>query len=141
MNKFLAIVGGCVAAFFEAYWLIILLVGIAILLDFITGMVKAVVVGEGLESAKGAKGFWKKIARLLALAFGIFMDAVVPMVLRVGIGITLPFNSPIGLIVGVYLIIIESISICENLYQCDVGIPNFIVDLLKVSKEKLNKPE
>ena len=132
-----SIVLGALATFFEQYGLIIAVVAIAIVIDCITGLVKAKISYEGWDSKKATKGFWKKIALFVALAFGIFLDFFIPTVL-IEIGVIIPFNLPFALIIGCYIVLNECISICENLYIINPEIiPQWIVNLLKVAKRDI----
>lgn len=136
-----ALLGGF-ATFFGKYGTIFLMVAVIIVLDFLTGLVKAKIIGEKWDSKKGTMGFFKKISLLLALVFGVFLDWFLPMALQTGINFTIPFALPFALIIGVYIIVNESISICENLYQCNEKIiPKWIAKLLKIASETLDKGE
>ena len=56
------------------------------------------------------------------------------------IGIKLPFETPFGLIICFYIVLNESISICENLYACNTGImPKWIVKMLKSAKSQIDE--
>lgn len=130
---------GLTASFFKQYGLVIALVITVILLDFATGLIKAKINGEGWESKKGTRGFWKKMALLCALSFGIFLDAFIPTAVQIGFNVTIPFNIPIGMVVAVYIILNESISVCENLYSCNKSIiPKWIASLLKLAKTSVD---
>ena len=134
-----AVLAGLLMAIWQAYGLVIILVGLVIVLDILTGLLKAFATDERLNAEKGSKGFAKKLALLMGLAFGIFLDVAVPVMLSV-ISVELPFNSPFGMIVGVYIILNEGISICENLYTVDPKImPAFIVKMLQSGKDELDK--
>ena len=71
----ISVITGGLAAFFGQYGLFIALVAVAVVLDVITGLIKAKATGEGLDSGKATKGFWKKISLFVGLAFGIFLFA------------------------------------------------------------------
>lgn len=135
----ISIVCGAVATFFQQYGLFILFVGLAIVFDCITGLIKAKTIGEGLSSAKGWKGFWKKIALLVGLFFGIYLDYVVPLLFAKA-GLNLGVDLPFALIICCYIVLNECISICENLYLINPAImPKWIVKLLKGSKDKMDE--
>lgn len=130
---------GTFAAFFGQYGLFIALVATAVVLDVITGIVKAMATGEGLNAAKARKGFWRKIALFVALIFGIFLDFVAANVI-IKTGIALSIDMPFALIVSAYIIINESISICENLYLTNPdAFPPQIGKWLKVAKEEIEQ--
>lgn len=138
----LSVIFGAIAAFCKQYYLIITLVAVVIIFDFITGIVKAKLISEGWDSEKGTKGFFKKIAFLLSLFFGIFLDWAIPVALKSGLNIEIPFTTPFSLVIGFYIIFNECISICENLYKCnEKTVPKWIINLLKIASEKLDKGE
>ena len=104
-------VWGTAAAFLGQYGILILFVGFAIVFDFITGIIKAIARNEGLSSKKGWRGFHKKLALLVGLWFGIYLDFALPyLFIRTG----LRFDSEISfaLIICCYIVINEAISIC-----------------------------
>lgn len=64
-NKWLvAILAGVLGTISNQYAVIFIFVIVAIILDVITGIVKAMATDEGLSSEKGHKGFWKKVSFL-----------------------------------------------------------------------------
>ena len=127
---------GVAATFGRQYGLMFLLVCFAVVLDFVTGIIKAKAAGDGLDSKIARRGFWRKIALLAALSFGIFLDLIAE-VLLVRVGIEISSETPFALIVASYIVLNESISIAENLYLIDPGsVPAPIVRLLKVAKDK-----
>ena len=137
----ISVITGGLAAFFGQYGLFIALVAVAVVLDVITGLIKAKVTGEGLDSGKATKGFWKKIALLVGLLFGIYLDYVVSL-LFVKAGLTLDIDLPFALIICCYIVLNEAISICENLYLINPDImPKWIVKLLKIAKGKIEEKE
>ena len=135
----ISIICGTVATFFQQYGLFIVFVSFAIVFDCITGLIKAKTIGEGLTSQKGWKGFWKKISLLVGLFFGIFLDYAVPL-LFARAGLTLGVDLPFALIICCYIVLNESISVCENLYLINPNImPKWIIKLLKGSKSRLEE--
>lgn len=135
----ISIICGTVATFFQQYGLFIVFVSLAITFDCITGLIKAKTIGEGLTSQKGWKGFWKKISLLVGLFFGIFLDYAIPL-LFARAGLTLGVDLPFALIICAYIVLNESISVCENLYLINPNImPKWIIKLLKGSKSRLDE--
>lgn len=135
----ISIICGTIATFFQQYGLFIVFVSLAIVFDCITGLIKAKTIGEGLTSQKGWKGFWKKISLLVGLFFGIFLDYAVPL-LFARAGLTLGVDLPFALIICCYIVLNESISVCENLYLINPNImPKWIIKLLKGSKSRLDE--
>ena len=136
---FISIVLGVAATFFDKYALIIIFVAAAVVMDWITGLVKAKISGEGINSSKATIGFWKKVALFLGLVFGFFLDYFVPYMLNY-VNIDYPLKAMFGMIFGCYIVVNESISICENLHICSPNLlPKWIVNILTVAKEKIEK--
>lgn len=122
---------GLVASFWGIYGPVIICVLVAICMDVISGLVAAMASGEKISSKVGWTGFWKKMALILALAFGIFMDSFIPILLGT-ISLELPFTMPIGTIVGCYIVINEAISIIENINKAaPTALPKWIKKLLE----------
>ena len=137
----ISIISGGIAAFCRQYGLFIVLVAAAVVLDVVTGLVKAKATGEGLSSEKANRGFWRKMALFVALAFGIFLDYAAAAVL-VHVGVNLGGELPFALIISAYIIINEAISISENLYLTNPdSFPKWIAKRLKVAKEQMDKDE
>lgn len=129
---------GTISSLYQQYVAILILVILAICLDVVTGLIKSKVTGEAINSKKGTIGFWKKMSFLISFMFGIFMDAFVPVLLSI-INIELPFNCPFGFIVGTYIILNESISICENIYKTNPNaIPKWLKDFLVLAVKEID---
>lgn len=134
----LSVIGGFFAALAHQYSLILTCVIIAIIFDIVTGLIKSRVKEKPWSSRRGVIGFWKKIALLVALFFGMFLDFFIPVALT-AVNAELPFNSPFGLIIGVYITLNESISICENLYAINpMTLPKWIMTLMRKTSEKID---
>ena len=126
-----SLISGLVASFWGIYGPVILCVLIAICMDVISGLVASMASGEKISSKVGWIGFWKKMALILALAFGIFMDSFIPILLGT-ISLELPFTMPIGTIVGCYIVINEAISIIENINKAaPTALPKWIKKMLE----------
>lgn len=126
-----SLISGLAASFWGIYGPVILCVLIAICMDVISGLVASMASGEKISSQVGWIGFWKKMALILALAFGIFMDSFIPILLGT-ISLELPFTMPIGTIVGCYIVINEAISIIENINKAaPTALPKWIKKMLE----------
>ena len=126
---------GTICTFAAGYGALILLTCGFVTLDLISGIIKAKA-NQNLSSRTGYQGFWRKIALLFTLVFGIAVDLLVSYLAGLGL-ITMAVSSPIGHIVGVYIIINECISICENLAACGVRLPRMLTDILADVNDKL----
>ena len=132
---------GTIATLAEAYMVLVILVAAAICLDVITGLIKCFATGEKLSSAKGTKGFWKKIMLLAAMLFAFFLDLALPSIMEV-VKIEMPFGKTLlfGSIVGVYIILNESISICENILKANsMALPKWLKKLFQDAKKDIDE--
>ena len=134
-----SLISGLVASFWGVYGPVILCVVVAICMDVVSGLVSAMASGEKISSKVGWTGFWKKMALLLALSFGIFMDTFIPILLGT-ISLELPFTMPIGTIVGCYIVINEAISIIENINKAaPTALPKWIKKLLEGAGQTIDR--
>lgn len=102
-------------------------------IDYLSGMVSAWVKRE-LSSRVGVLGIVKKVAYLLAIAVAIVADWVVQTA-GAEIGIDFGGFYFFGLLVTIWLVLNECISILENLSEIGVPLPAFLLKLI----EKLKK--
>ena len=102
-------------------------------IDYLSGMVSAWVKCE-LSSRVGVLGIVKKVAYLLAVAVAIVADWVV-QVAGAEIGIDFGGFFFFGLLVTIWLVLNECISILENISEIGVPLPAFLLKLI----EKLKK--
>lgn len=132
----LSIILGVIATFTKQYGILIILVCVAIVFDCVTGLIKAKL-EENISSEAGTKGFFRKIALLVCLFFGFFLDYAIPYMCE-SVSIKIPYDMPFGLIICFYIVLNECISICENLYACNPTImPKWIVKILLSTKKQL----
>lgn len=102
----------------------VLLPAILMGLDYLTGTVNAWVKGE-LDSSKMRKGLGKKLGEVAAILIGeMFVCAF-----------ALP--TLVASAISIYIIVMELISICENLEKLGVPIPKFIKKALAITSEKI----
>lgn len=133
-----ASVSGLLASFWGIYGPVIICVICAIVLDIVTGLIKAKAIKEPINSDTATRGFWRKMALFAALAFGIFLDAFIPVLLGI-ISLELPFAMPIGTVVGCYIVLNECISIFENINKAaPTALPRWIKKLLEGGKNTIN---
>lgn len=110
----------------------IIILIVAMIIDYITGMMSAWLNSE-LSSKKGIKGIVKKISYLALVAVAMIVDWLIFQGLR-QINIDMKYSVFFAVLVAVWLIINELISVLENLSRMGVPIPNFlkkIIDRLK----------
>ena len=130
---------GLGASFVGAYAPIFICVCVVIVFDVASGLIKSKVIGKPISSTQGTIGFWKKMALFLALFFGVFLDVFIPIMLGI-VDLNLPFKLPIGTIIGVYIVINESISIIENINAAAPNtLPKWIKKLLQGAGSTIDK--
>lgn len=96
---------------------------IAIILDYISGIIKAYMTKE-LSSKIGLKGILKKVGILLIVMLSVLVDRVTGE------------TGAIRTLVIYYFVANEGLSILENLGQAGVPIPESIKKALKVLKKE-----
>lgn len=140
-NKTLQTIFSVAIAAFTAYVgmlavpLLILL--IMMVIDYISGMAAAWIRNE-LSSKIGAKGIVKKVGYMGLIVVAMVVDYLIYSGL-VMINVNPNYEMFFGILVSIWLIINEMISILENLSKIGVPIPAFlkkIVKKLKISAEK-----
>lgn len=134
----LSIIMGLITTFFQQYGILIILVAVAIVFDLVTALIRVKASeNDAWSSEKCSKGLLRKVALLVGMFFGFFLDLFIPYVLSY-MSISLPFAMPFGMIISFYIVLNESISVCENLYATNPEImPKWIVNLLTNIKDHL----
>lgn len=110
---------------------IIVLISMMII-DYLTGMAVAWTKNE-LSSKIGAKGIVKKVGYMALIVVAMGADYLICSGVAAA-EINIGYNMWFGLLVAVWLIINEMISILENLSKLGVPIPGFLKVLLKKLK-------
>lgn len=126
------VLAGAMAYFRELAFPVIVLT-VVMVLDYLSGMASAWVKRE-LSSRVGILGIVKKLAYLLAVAVAIVVDWVVQTAAD-ELGLNLGAFCFFGLLVTIWLILNECISILENISEIGVPLPTFLMKLV----EKLEK--
>ena len=119
------------------YYFSILAVPIIVLMtvmviDYITGMVSAWHNAK-LSSKKGVFGIIKKLCYLALVCVGMGVDWLIYSGMT-QVGITMNYTVFFGILVAIWLIINELISILENLNRIGVPLPKFITVIVKKLK-------
>ena len=99
---------------------------IAIVLDYLTGMIKAYIKKE-LSSEVGLKGILKKVGVLIVVMLGVLVDRVTGE------------TGAVRTLVIYYFVANEGLSIIENLGAAGVPIPAKLKKALKALKKESNK--
>lgn len=123
-----AVLGGLSAYMRLMFVPLVVLIAVMIV-DYMSGMLKAWALEE-LSSKVGLRGIVKKLSYLMLVCVAGVVDWLVWSGLR-QVGITLDFGFCFGLMVTVWLIINELISIMENLDALKVPMPPFLRSIVK----------
>lgn len=135
-----AIISAALAAFASylgALAVPIIVLMVMMIIDYLSGMSAAW--SEGMLSSKaGAKGIVKKVGYMALIVVAMGVDYLIYSGIAAA-NINVGYNMWFGLLVAVWLIINEMISILENLGRLGVPIPEFlkkIINKLKMSAER-----
>lgn len=134
-----AVVGAGIAAYCGQLAAPVLVLLCMMVIDYVTGMVKAYMTAQ-LSSRIGVKGILKKLCYMAMVAVGAAVDYLLHGALKQA-GIDLHIELFCGLLVTVWLIINELISVLENLAA--IGVPGFprLNRLLSRLKSTVNEKE
>lgn len=129
IKALIAVIIGGLSAYLQIVFVPLVVLIAVMIVDYMSGMLKAWGRDE-LSSKVGLRGIAKKISYLLLVCVAGVVDWLVWSGLR-QVGITLDFGFCFGLIVTIWLIINELISILENLEALDVPMPKFLKNVIK----------
>lgn len=136
-----AVVGG-LSAYFKIMAIPLIILTAVMIIDYTSGMLKAWL-NEELSSRIGLKGIFKKVGYLLVVCVAGVVDWLITQGMgQVGIHISIDYCF--GLIVTIWFIINECISILENLAILGVPLPKFLtsaVHKLKVAVDSKAETE
>ena len=115
----------------------IIIMIVAMVIDYITGMMSAWLNAE-LSSKKGIKGIVKKVSYLALVAVAMIVDWLICCGLQ-QINVDIKYTVFFAVLVAVWLIINELISVLENLAKMGVPIPNFLKKLINRLKNTVDE--
>ena len=110
----------------------IIILIIAMIIDYVTGMISAWHKAE-LSSKKGVFGIVKKVSYLGLVCVGMGVDWLIYSGLH-SVGVDLGYTIFFGVLVTIWLVINELISILENLGSIGVPLPKFLLTIIKKLK-------
>lgn len=123
-HSVIALAIGSISAYMRLMFVPLAILIVVMIIDYMSGMIKAWGNDE-LSSKVGLKGIVKKLCYLMLVCVAGVVDWLLWSGLR-QVGITLDFGFCFGLIVVIWLIINELISILENLEALKVPMPSFL---------------
>lgn len=118
-----AVIGGA-SAYMRLMFVPLVILLAVMIIDYMSGMIKAWGNDE-LSSKVGFMGIVKKLCYLMLVCVAGVVDWLLWSGLR-QVGVTLDFGFCVGMIVTIWLIINELISILENLEALKVPMPSFL---------------
>lgn len=126
------ILAGAAAYFRQLVGPLIVLV-VVMIADYITGMAAAWATGT-LSSRVGVLGIIKKVGYLFVVGVAVVVDYVITFAAE-NAGADLAGFHIFGLLVTIWLILNECISILENLSEIGVPLPGFLVAIVRKLKK------
>ena len=129
-----AVIAG-LAAYAKVILVPLALLLIMMIVDYISGMSKAYINGEW-SSKVGFRGIVKKVGYMGVVIVAAVMDWIIYGGLS-GIGIDIKMSYYLGLIVTIWLLINECISVLENLGEIGVPLPTFLIKGIKKLKKNI----
>lgn len=127
---------------------VLALLTIVMFIDYITGMTasKSEAIDHpddpnyGWNSKKGAKGIFKKFGYICVIAVAMIVDYVILHVAK-NIGIETDIKAFFGLMVTVWYLLNEALSIIENVGRMGTPIPEWLRKYIAVLKNKIEQKE
>ena len=127
---------GALAAYFNILLVPLIVLTVVMAVDYLTGMFSASREGK-LNSRTGVIGLIKKVGYLALVGVGMVVDYLMTSALA-QIGVNSGMPNLFGLMVIIWLIINELISILENLGEIGVPMPEFLVRTVKTLKGRVD---
>ena len=121
-----------VSAYFKIIAITLLVLIVVMITDYATGMTSAYIHKE-FSSKVGIIGAVKKVSYIALVCVGVCADYLIHTALT-QLGVQLNIQLLFGLLVTVWLIINELISILENLSKIGVPMPTFLMKLVEKLK-------
>lgn len=115
----------------------VLVLLVFMILDYATGMVRAWRARE-LSSKVGVDGIIKKVGYMVLVVVAMGVDYLIYSGLT-AVNVPLPCQLWFGMLVSIWLIINEMISILENLGKIGVPIPEFLKKIIGRLKNTVEK--
>lgn len=113
----------------NVYWMF-LLPAIGIAVDILTGWIQASVNGTW-DSTKMRKGLYRKGGEILIVVFAFVLEQAIPELQKIYVATG----------ASLYIVLMEVLSVIENLDQAGVPVPAFVHDKLKKIKDRADNGE
>lgn len=118
---------------------------VAMVMDYITGMLASKRESldhpndpaYGWSSKRGAEGIIKKVGYLCIIAVAMIVDYIILHV-AAGLGLEITLKAFFGLLVAVWYILNEALSIIENAGRMGAPVPSWLAKYVAVLKNKID---
>lgn len=145
IQAFLAAGGAWVSAKLGILKPVLVILMVMMVLDYITGMLASKEEalehpddsGYGWSSKKGAQGIIKKVGYLCIIAVAMVVDYIILHV-ATAMGITVSAKAFFALMVAVWYILNELLSIIENAGRMGAQVPEWLCKYIAVLKEAID---
>ncbi len=107
---------------------VMLVLLIVMAMDFATAWLRAIATSEGLQSRKCSVGIVKKVLYLLCVGVGLVLDYLIALV---AIDLNVDVQMSFGLLVAIWLILNDLVSILENISRAGVKLPGILMQVIK----------
>lgn len=129
---------------FGVLFYVVLILAVMMVVDYITGMLASKYEAidhpddpaYGWNSKKGAKGIIKKVGYICVIAVAVVVDYILKYVAK-DAGIQLDIKAFFGLMVAVWYLLNELLSIIENAGRMGAQVPEWLLKYIAVLKNKI----
>jgi len=133
----IASIGAFLSAKLGILYIVLPLLMVAMVIDYVSGMLAAKKEGK-TNSKTGMWGIVKKLMYGVEIMVGMIVDWTILNVAS-SLGINIPVATFFGLLVAIWIIINELISILENLTRLEVPLPPFLLKVVANFKVVVEK--
>lgn len=137
LQSVFAAVSAAIVAYLNILLVPLIVLIVVMIIDYLTGMAQAYV-SHTLNSRIGVIGILKKVGYLATVAVAVIADYIISEALTL-LGTDIKLSYYIGLVVTIWFIINELISILENLAEIGTPIPAFLTKIIKRLKVTVEK--
>lgn len=137
LQTIFAAVSAAIVAYLNILLVPLIILIVVMVIDYLSGMAQAYV-SHTLNSRIGVIGILKKVGYLATVAVAIIADYIISEALML-LGTDIKLSYYIGLVVTIWFIINELISILENLAEIGTPIPAFLTKIIKRLKVTVEK--
>ena len=124
---------------------VLLILAVMMVVDYITGMAASKVEAVdhpdnpayGWNSKKGLKGIMKKVAYICVIAVAMVVDYIIVNVAGT-LGYQIPVTAMFGLLVAIWYLLNEMLSIIENAGRMGAPVPDWLAKYIAVLKHKVD---